>query len=102
MPSSDGRQKARRKPTLVYNTNMTRKLVQVGSSLAVTLPAEVVKEFRLKKGHPVDVSVHPVTGAVTVRPGIRYYENGKGTRRFRRKAEELLRRREVLYRQLAK
>lgn len=81
---------------------MKRKLVHIGSSLAVTLPAEVVQEFRLKKGQAVDVSVHPVTGAVTIRPGIRYYENGKVTRRFRDKAEDLLRRRGALYRELAK
>jgi antitoxin component of MazEF toxin-antitoxin module len=81
---------------------MERKLVQVGSSLAVTLPSDVVKDFRLKKGQAVEVSVHPVTGAVTIRPGIRYYENGKVTRRFREKAEELVRRREALYRALAK
>ena len=38
---------------------MKRKLVQAGGSLAVTLPAEVVKEFKLTKGAEVDVSVHP-------------------------------------------
>ena len=81
---------------------MKRKLVHIGSSLAVTLPAEVVQEFRLKKGQTVDVSVHPVTGAVTIRPGVKYYENGKVTRNFRDKAEDLMRRRETLYRELAK
>jgi antitoxin component of MazEF toxin-antitoxin module len=81
---------------------MKRKLVHIGSSLAVTLPAEVVREFKLKKGQSVDVSVHPRTGAVTIRPGIRYYENGKVTRRFRQEAEALLRVREALYRELAK
>ena len=81
---------------------MERKLVQIGSSLAVTLPAEVVKEFHLKKGHSVEVSVHPATGAVTIRPGIRYYEGGKVTKRFRAEAEKLLRRRTRLYRELAK
>lgn len=45
----------------VLNTDM-KKLVQAGSSLAVTLPAEVVHEFKLKKGGVVDVSVHPQTG----------------------------------------
>ncbi len=80
---------------------MKRKLVHIGSSLAVTLPAEVVQEFRLKTGQAVDVSVHPVTGAVTIRPGVRYYENGKVTRNFREKAEDLIRRREALYRELA-
>jgi antitoxin component of MazEF toxin-antitoxin module len=81
---------------------MKRKLVHIGSSLAVTLPAEVVQEFRLKKGQAVDVSVHPVTGAVTIRPGVKYYENGKVTRRFREKAEEVLRQHEVLFKELAK
>jgi antitoxin component of MazEF toxin-antitoxin module len=81
---------------------MKRKLVHIGSSLAVTLPAEVVQDFKLKKGQSVDVSVHPRTGAVTIRPGIRYYENGKVTRRFREEAEGLLRAREDLYRELAK
>jgi len=81
---------------------MNRKLVQIGSSLAVTLPAEVVQEFKLKKGQSVEVSVHPTSGAVTIRPGIKYYENGKVTKRFREKAEKLLRKRAALYRELAK
>jgi antitoxin component of MazEF toxin-antitoxin module len=81
---------------------MKRKLVHIGSSLAVTLPAEVVQEFKLKKGQAVDVSVHPVTGAVTIRPGVRYYENGKVTRRFREKAEEVLRQHEATFKELAK
>jgi antitoxin component of MazEF toxin-antitoxin module len=81
---------------------MKRKLVQIGSSLAVTLPAEVVQEFKLKKGQSVDVSVHPTNGAVTIRPGIKYYENGKVTKKFREQAETLLRKRAALYRELAK
>lgn len=80
---------------------MKRKLVHIGSSLAVTLPAEVVQDFKLKKGQSVDVSVHPLTGAVTIRPGIRYYENGKVTRRFREKAEEIRRRYDEAFRRLA-
>jgi antitoxin component of MazEF toxin-antitoxin module len=81
---------------------VVRKLVQIGSSLAVTLPAEVVHEFKLRRGQPVDVSVHPVTGAVTVRPGIKYFEEGKPTKRFRTMAERLIKKRATLYRQLAK
>ena len=68
---------------------MKRKLVQAGSSLAVTLPVEVVKEFKLKKGAEVDVSVHPQTGAVTIRPGVRYFEDGKLTPRFAKLAEAI-------------
>jgi hypothetical protein len=50
----------------------------------------------------VDVTVHPRTGAVTIRPGVRYFENGKGTRRFDELADELLKRRAKVYRALAK
>jgi antitoxin component of MazEF toxin-antitoxin module len=81
---------------------MERKIVQVGSSLAVTLPAEVVHEFKLKKGQTVDVSVHPMTGAVTVRPGIKYFDDGKVTTRFERLLDDLLEKRSALYRELAK
>jgi antitoxin component of MazEF toxin-antitoxin module len=80
---------------------MERKLVQIGSSLAVTLPSEVVKEFKLRKGQEVEVSVHPTTGAVTIRPGIKEFENGKVTRRFQTLAGNLLRKRAKLYRKLA-
>ena len=76
---------------------MTRKLVQAGSSLAVTLPAEVVKQFKLKKGAEVEVSVHPQTGAVTIRPGVLYFEGGKVTPRFAKLAEALLERRSRAY-----
>jgi antitoxin component of MazEF toxin-antitoxin module len=79
-----------------------RKLVQAGSSLAVTLPAEVVQEFGLEKGMTVDVSVHPQTGAVTIRPGVRYFEDGKVTRRFRELAEEIAEKHAASFRELAK
>jgi hypothetical protein len=81
---------------------MKRKLVQAGGSLAVTLPVEVVKKFKLEKGAEVDVSVHPQTGAVTIRPGVLHFEGGKVTPRFRGLAEELLERRARAYRELAK
>jgi antitoxin component of MazEF toxin-antitoxin module len=81
---------------------MKRKLVQAGSSLAVTLPAEVVHEFKLKKGMGVDVTVHPQTGAITIRPGVRYFEDGKVTRRFEKLASEIAGRFEESFRELAK
>jgi len=81
---------------------MKRKLVQAGGSLAVTLPSEVVREFELKKGMAVEVSVHPQTGAVTIRPGARVFEGGKATKRFDRLANDLIKRRARLYRELAK
>ncbi len=81
---------------------MERKLIAAGTSLAVTLPAEVVKAFKLKKGHTVEVSVHPVTGAVTIRPGVKYFDEGRVTKRFTRMVEALLEKRADLYRELAK
>ena len=81
---------------------MRRKIVQAGSSLAVTLPVEVVKEFKLKKGAEVEVAVHPRTGAVTIIPGVRYFEDGKVTERFRRLAKEIMDRRAEVFRELAK
>ena len=51
--------------------------MKIGRSLAVTLPSEVVKEFKLKKGQGVELSVHPSTGAVTIRPGAKFFEDGR-------------------------
>ena len=81
---------------------MKRKLVQAGSSLAVTLPAEVVHAFGLEKGQEVEVTVHPVSGAVIVRAGTVHYEGGEVTPRFRRAVTSLMRRRAAVYRTLAK
>ena len=86
----------------VFNTDMKRRLVQAGNSLAVTLPADVVDAFGLRKGQEVDLSVHPQTGAVTIRPGIALLDGGKVTRRFGTRMEELLARRAELYRRLAR
>jgi len=81
---------------------MRRKIVQAGSSLAVTLPVEVVKEFKLKKGAEVEVAVHPRTGAVTIIPGVRYFEDGKVTKRFQKLAEDIADTYEETFKELAK
>ena len=81
---------------------MKRKLIQAGSSLAVTLPAEVVHAFGLEKGQEVEVTVHPVSGAVLVRAGTVHYEGGEVTPRVRRAVTSLMRRRAAVYRTLAK
>jgi antitoxin component of MazEF toxin-antitoxin module len=81
---------------------MKRKLVQAGSSLAVTLPAEVVRELKLAKGDEVDVSVHPQTGAVTIRAGARHFEDGKVGRRFAKVADAVAERYAESFRELAK
>ena len=81
---------------------MKRRIVQTGSSLAVTLPAEVVEAFHLKKGQEVDVAVHPTTGAVVIRPGVKYFEDGKVTKRFRSMADSVLERYDKAFEELAK
>lgn len=81
---------------------MTRKIVQTGSSLAVTLPKEVVERFKLKKGDPVDVSVHPQTGAIVVRTGVRYIEGGKVTTRFNARAKKVLAKYDKAFEELSK
>jgi antitoxin component of MazEF toxin-antitoxin module len=81
---------------------MKRKLVQIGSSLAVTLPAEVVREFRLKKGQSVEVNVHPLTGVVSIKAGLKYFEEGKVTRQFRRKLAETLAKYDSAFERLSK
>jgi putative addiction module antidote len=81
---------------------MTRKIVKTGSSLAVTLPKEVVERFKLKKGDSVDVSVHPQTGAIVVRTGVRYVEGGKVTRRFNTRAQTVLDKYDKAFDELAK
>lgn len=81
---------------------MTRKIVQTGSSLAVTLPKEVVEQFKLKKGDSVDVSVHPQTGAIVVRAAVRHIEGGEVTPRFKARARKVLAEYDKAFEELAK
>lgn len=79
---------------------MKRSIVQTGSSLAVTLPIEVVQAFGLRKGQDVEVAVHPQTGAITIRPGIAWLDGGQVTARFTALAGEILARRAGLPRRM--
>jgi hypothetical protein len=72
---------------------MKRSLVQTGSSLAVTLPIDVVQAFGLRKGQEIDLTVHPLSGAVMLRLGICWFEDGKVSAAFRTLADEVLERR---------
>jgi antitoxin component of MazEF toxin-antitoxin module len=81
---------------------MTRKLVQLGQSLAITLPVEVVQAFKLEKGQSIDVSVHPLTGAVTIRPPARYIAEGEVNDDFRALAEAVRKRYDAAFRELAR
>lgn len=81
---------------------MKRKIVQTGGSLAVTLPADVVETLDLKKGQEVDVTLHPTKAIITIRGGVKYFDDGKVTKRFRALTDDLLERRAALYKELAK
>ncbi len=80
---------------------MKRKLLKVGNSLAVTLPQEIVKELNLKAGLEVDATIDPRTGSFVVRVGVKEFEGGKVTRRFKRMVDELIRERRELYERLS-
>ena len=49
---------------------MTRKLLKVGSSAAVTIPKKSLKELGLKIGDAVEVDVNPRRKTVSIRPAI--------------------------------
>jgi antitoxin component of MazEF toxin-antitoxin module len=72
---------------------MKRSLVQTGSSLAVTLPIEIVQAFGLKKGQEIELSIHPITGRITIRPGVAYLDDGRIGDKFQALAEEVVQRR---------
>jgi hypothetical protein len=63
---------------------------------------EVVQAFGLRKGQEVEVSVDPLNGAVTIRPGIAWIEGGAVTDQFRALADEVLERRAGLLRKRAR
>ena len=76
--------------------------MQTGSSLAVTLPIDVVQAFGLRKGQDVDLTVHPISGAITIRPGIAWLERGQVSADFRTLADEVLERRAGLLKKRGK
>ena len=81
---------------------MVRRIVQTGSSLAVTLPADVVAQLKLKKGDEVDVTVHPQTGAIIVRAGVPLLEGGKVTKRVSDTSKRIMAKYDAAFRALAK
>ena len=80
---------------------MKRKLVRVGNSLAVTLPHDLVKEFALQPGMEVDTAVDPRDGSFVVRTGVRFFEGGEPSARFRTMVDRLVQERRGLYERLA-
>lgn len=80
---------------------MKRKLVRVGNSLAVTLPHDLVKEFALQPGMDVDATVDPRDGSFVVRTGVRFFEGGEPSARFRNMIDRLVHERKELYERLA-
>jgi bifunctional DNA-binding transcriptional regulator/antitoxin component of YhaV-PrlF toxin-antitoxin module len=50
---------------------MKKRIVEVNGRLALALPAETIRSFKLKKGQFVDVEYDARSGAVFVRPRSR-------------------------------
>jgi hypothetical protein len=50
----------------------------------------------------VDVSIHPQTRAVTIRPGVKLFEEGKVTKRFEKLSEAIMGKYEDAFAELAK
>ena len=82
-------------------TNMKKKIVRVGNSLAVTLPRELVEQFKLKAGMEVEASINPRNGRLVVDAGVPYFESGRVTKNFDALADRLVRRRKKLLERLA-
>lgn len=47
---------------------MAQKIIKIGSSAGVTLSPDALKSARLDIGDAVDVSVHPASRTITMRP----------------------------------
>jgi hypothetical protein len=54
---------------------------------------EVVQAFGLRKGQEVELSVHPLSGAITIRPGVAFLDGGLIGDLFRALADEVVQRR---------
>ena len=80
---------------------MKRKLVKVGNSLAVTLPRELVKELGLKAGQEVETTIDQRNGNYVVRAGVKEFEGGRASARFKRMVDQLIRDRGDLYHRLS-
>jgi len=80
---------------------MKRKLVKIGNSLAVTLPRDMVKELGLEPGMEVDATVDPRDGSFVVRAGVKHFEEGKATPRYKKMVDQLIRERRKLYDRLS-
>ena len=59
----------------------------------MTLPIEVVQAFGLKKGQEIELSIHPLNGVITIRPGVAFLDNGEIGDRFHALADEVVQRR---------
>lgn len=81
---------------------MKRKIVQTGTSLAVTLPKDIVDELKLRKGDEMDVSLHPQTGVIMMRAGVKYFDDGKVTKRFKEVSASIIKRHAKAFEALSK
>lgn len=61
---------------------MLQKIIQVGNSLAVTIPSSFVKEVKLKAGQPVMVEGDIDSAVLTIQSPERHLQSGAITPEF--------------------
>lgn len=71
---------------------MKQPVVKVGGSLAVVLPEDLVRKWKLQAGAEVELAVRPDTPGVRLSEPVRFLNNGRVTADFIRIAEGVLER----------
>lgn len=71
---------------------MKQPVVKVGGSLAVVLPEDLVRKWKLQAGTEVELAVRPDTPGVRLSEPVRFLNNGRVTADFIRIAEDILER----------
>ena len=65
------------------------------------MPDALVKEFVLQAGMEVVASVDPRGGSFVVRMGVKFFDAGEASPRFRKMVDQLVKERRELYERLA-
>jgi len=47
---------------------MAQKIIKIGSSVGITLSPDALESVRLRVSDSVDVSIHPASRTITIRP----------------------------------
>ena len=47
---------------------MSQKVIQIGSSVGITIPRAILEEMRVQVGDAVEVSAHPEQHVISIKP----------------------------------